>query len=174
MFRSRTTAAGLVTAQLLLLTGTVAARDKPVITYIANPGNIDIFWEHDHRGADKYVVRRNLPDITWVYETDAKTHPDRNLTPDTEYKYQVCAVYGKDEECSGWLAIRTLKSPGAVAEHPKPAPRIVRSEAYHEPPSIRIWWEKTGSYDRVIVRWRHQERKASQADVDTGASGRYL
>lgn len=165
-----TTAAIFVVTQFFLLAGTATAREKPVINdYIRNPGYIDIFWVHDHRGADGYVVRRDHAGF-WTYTTDAKTHPDRNLTPDTEYKYKVCAVYGKDEECSEWLAIRTLKAASAASEYPKPPPLVVNSEAYHEPPTIRIWWKKTGKYDRVIVRWRHQTGGPQQMDIDTDAA----
>jgi hypothetical protein len=172
MLRTRTTTPILAVGLLLLASGTAAARDKPVVTYIANPGWIDVFWTHDHRDADGYVVERGHGPAV-AYTTDARTHAEKNLTPDTEYKYQVCAVYGDDDpECSGWVSIRTLKPDPPVREHPKPHPVISKSESFHEPASIRIWWRKTGQYDRVIVRWHHEQTPGAaawQQDIDTDA-----
>lgn len=171
MFRKRDAARS--TALILMLAGgTATAREAPVVGFTENPGWINVFWSHDHRGADGYVVLREDSPYTFNYTTDARTHVDRNLTPDTPYRYKVCAIYEEERECSEWREARTLKPDPAVVAAPNTPPQITRSEFYHEPDRIRIWWRKTADYDRVIVRWwAKQNPVPSQVDHDGPSDG---
>jgi len=164
--------ARLMALILVSTCGFVEAREAPEVGFTANPGWIDVFWSHDHRGSDGYVVLREDSPYTFDYTTDARKHSDLNLTPDTPYRYKVCAKYEQERECSEWKEIRTSRPEPAVLAAPNTPPQVTGSEFYHEPARIRIWWRKTAEYDRVIVRWWAKSNPVpSQVDHDGPSDG---
>lgn len=156
MLRARILARMSTAAALFAAFHPAFAAEKPLVELRVNaPGWITVYWEHTGNDVYQFRVQRETPAYTWIYQTHVGQHTDMGLTPDTEYRYRVCADYADEPECSEWLAARTMATPPPPVQANRTPPTVIAHESYHEPSRIKLWWRKNGDYDLVLVRWRN-------------------
>ena len=140
----------------------VNGQEAPSISVQSNaPGWVTVTWEHPGTGVSKFLVQRQEPAYTWVFEINAHSHTDMGLNAGTLYKYRVCAVDSSDNEtCSPWISVTTMSPPssGGLA-----IPTITRQEAGTN--YIKLWWSSTTKYGSFNVRWSETGARARQVNV---------
>lgn len=156
---TRPIAAGMATtlfAGLLMLAATATAQDfsKPVLSAHSNsPGCITVSWSRsDMSGVHHFEFLREDWTAPLAFEVQPPHyHTDCGLTADTEYRYQVCAVYAtedQDTECES-ISERTRKTESSVESRIPPTPMIVSHHA--DDTWIGIRWEAGHDYDSYFI-----------------------
>jgi hypothetical protein len=138
------------------------AQETPSISVQSNaPGWVTIVWEHSGKSASHFLVERQEPAYTWVYETNVGKHTDMGLKASTTYNYRVCAVDSADKAtCSPWIRVTTMAPESSTILS---IPVITRQEA--TPDRISLSWSSTTSYGSFNVRWSEKGRPAVQVNV---------
>lgn len=145
-------------ACLLLFAATAAAQFKQPIAKANGtaPGCITINWlGSDPSGVYRFEVWRegltaplrvSVPSNLEPWE-----HPDCNLQPGTQYRYQVCAVYATEEEDRECVEVigETLPPAASSTSAPPPSPVIVSHDAGLT--WIGIKWEANYTYDSYFI-----------------------
>lgn len=110
---------------ILLLTCSIAplsasGQEAPTVTVRSiAPGAITVYWSHSGFDVSYFIIQRQNPpysddSVVNVGKSDnpATYLTDTYLTPNTLYKYRVCAVNPPSQQtCSDWMSARTLPSP---------------------------------------------------------------
>ncbi len=140
------------------------AAEAPSVTIQGNgPGWITVNYYHTGTGEVLwYVIERQGGGTTTMYSPKGQ-FTFANLTPDTAYAFQACAVYEGEEEpvCSGYSTARTLPAPGKPANFAPPT--ITNFDASEH--AIKVTWGPTGDYTKVLVRLSDTLGNVDQRDV---------
>jgi hypothetical protein len=158
---------------LLVLMGcaaTVHAAEEPSVTAISNaPGWVTVYWKHSGRGATNYLVQRQEPPYTWVFETNDGHHTDMGLKASTTYNYRVCAVdEAGNMACSTWKPVTTMapESSGGLS-----VPVIISQDV--TPDRISLSWTSTTRYGSFNVRWFDKATPNAAGQVNVKGSVTY-
>lgn len=153
---------------LLLLTCFIAplsasGQEAPTVTVRpVAPGAITIYWSHSGFDVSYFIIQRQNPpyrddSIVKVGQSDnpATYLTDTYLTPNTLYKYRVCAINPPNQQtCSDWVSARTLPPPsngsGGRGNSSQPPPVVSI-----EPPEISVA-QSGGRF--IDLHWEPEER----------------
>ena len=152
----------LTLGTLIALSVSAPARAEPPHAQLRvfAPGGIAIDWEHPNDGARGIVVERENPAISWSFVDLVSSFNDLGLSPSTNYRYRVCAVYA-ESECTPWLAAQTMQA--AAAPVNPGAPVFTSSSATAA--SITVNWSSDPGYSRHNVRWAKNGQGDGQNEV---------
>jgi hypothetical protein len=172
----RLAAAVAILLSLLVGGGTAAAgEDELTVVPFANaPGWITVTYSHSDppEGIVEYRIKREGGGGITLYSPDG-AWTDADLKPDTEYRYQVCAIpEDQDPTCSDWVSERTLPLPGRPANFDPPT----ITDVDIAPSAITIRWGPVGEYSRLLIRWGDvlwDGRNDQQPEVRSVANGSY-
>jgi hypothetical protein len=153
-------AARSLAALALVFSGAALAEAPHAQLRVFAPGGIAIDWEHPNDGARAITVERENPAFTWTFADLVSSFNDLGLSPGTNYRYRVCAVYA-EAECTPWIAAQTQ---GAAAPPANPgAPNFTSSSA--TPSSITVSWYSAPSYSFHNIRWAENGHGDGQQEV---------
>jgi hypothetical protein len=149
----------------------VKAQDPPSVMVKENsPGWITVTWEHPSEGTSHFLVQRQDPKFTAVYQAHVNFDTYKDHKANTTYSYRVCAVdYDNEENCSPWISVTT----GSVGSYvPYSVPVFTRPDV--APDRIRISWSSTTRYGSFNVRWGEKGTREGQENVrGNGTSGSF-
>jgi hypothetical protein len=161
-------------AALLLLAAVPAVADEPAVTTRANaPGWITIYYQlPDPEGVTEFRLRRFDLGEQNTYKAGPAINgqfTDVGLPPDTDFGYQVCAVYDDgSEDCSDWKWERTLALPDQAGGSVNPVITGVSSTL----DSVTVRWGAIGrDINRIIARIEDDRGNHVQLDLGAGANG---
>jgi hypothetical protein len=92
-----------------------------VVAIVNGPGAITVSWKHSGIDVYAFVVEQKMPAMERLLPATMRAYTVVELTPNTYYRYRVCAVFDYNRICSEYTdAVRTL--PPEQIPPPKPPP----------------------------------------------------
>jgi hypothetical protein len=125
------------------------------------PGGIAIDWEHPSDGATGITVERENPATSWAFVDLVSSFNDLGLSPSTNYRYRVCAIYA-EPDCTPWLAAQTQAAAAAPANPGAPVFTSSSASANH---TITVNWSSSSSYSFHNIRWAADGHADGQQEV---------